>query len=310
MLKGKNILLAAQISSALKLALEQAGAHILSFENSYNEKELHGIITSNILPLDKNFLQKCNALEWIARLGSGLELIDTDYCKKNHIQVFSSPAGIANAVAEHIMGGLLSLQKKILLSYDEIKNKQWRREENRGEELENKIVGIIGFGNTGRALAKKLSVFTEHILVYDKKAPIQVPDYVKVVSLQDIQSQADIISFHVPLHDETKNYYNPNFIDACKNHILINTSRGEISPMQSILYAYANKKLKAFILDVFEDEHKLKQAQEDAWEKISILQSLPSVLTPHIAGYSFNAIEKMSKELQTQIFEFVKGKIL
>ncbi|KXK42708.1 MAG: Phosphoglycerate dehydrogenase [Bacteroidetes bacterium OLB11] len=211
--------------------------------------------------LDETLLKTFSSLKWIARLGSGMEIIDTNYCNFNGIKYFNSPNGIANSVAEHTMGMMLSLLHQIPHSTQSIKKGKWAREKHRGVELSGKTIGIIGFGHTGKALAKKLSVFTKNILIYDKYCSNFQVEYIKESNIEDIQQHADIISFHVPLNEETKNYYNLEFcLKMRKEHILVNTSRGPIAPTHVIIEGLKNGKIKGACLDVFGRRRKYKSS--------------------------------------------------
>lgn len=299
----RKVLVACTISQKLNDYLLENNFQVLIYENPLADMDetIHGIITSNNLKLDKTTLQKFKSLKWIARLGSGLEIIDTTYCEENSIYYFNTPRGIANAVAEHATGMLLSLVHNIHNSFYEIKNGKWIREANRGLELENLTLGIIGYGNTGSAFAKKMSVFVKDILVYDKYKKHIQDTFVSQTSLSHLQKDADIISFHVPWNSETDDYYNKNFIENCqKNHILINTSRGDIAKTETILYALNQNIMKGAILDVIDLE---KNIHNELYNESSIIHTLSNhtkvIMTPHIAGYTYNAIEKMC----TQIIE-------
>lgn len=297
-----QVLLAANISTAFRNFLEEKHFEIVvpdaNGNGPWSKHDIMGIITSNRLILDADALQKFPNLKWIARLGSGMEIIDTAYCDAHQIKYYSSPAGIANSVAEHAMGMLLSLLHNILSSNNEIQNGQWIREPNRGMELENFTVGIIGYGHTGACFAQKLCAFTESILVYDKYKSQFGNDSIQECDLETLQKHADIISFHVPLNAETKHYYNEDFsLKMNKNHILINTSRGAVADTVAILEGLQNGKIIGACLDVLEEEKSIHQLFQNENHIIKQLLKQHVILTPHIAGYSHNAIEKMSEEL-------------
>ncbi len=300
----KQVLIAAPISEKFKRHLVEKNYELIE-QPAFNTdlaKGITGIVTSNKLLLNSIELKKYPNLQWIARLGSGMEIIDTDYCNERGIKYFNSPFGIANSVAEHMTGMLLGLLHKICRSDKEVQGGQWIREMNRGVELEGLTVGIIGYGNTGSALAKKLSVFTPGILVYDKFKSGFSNDYIKQVSLEDIQDKADIISFHVPLKMDTMHYYNDEFLaNVKKKHILMNASRGAVADTKTILKGLVSGKITGACLDVLEEE---KEIQELLTQKNNIVHRLMEhnvIITPHIAGYSHNAIEKMSNELLNQM---------
>jgi len=303
----KKVLIAAPISDLFKQWLTENNYQLIDYDanylsNSQDNDLIDGIITSNKLRLDKFLLEKFVQLKWIARLGSGMEIIDTAYCNENNIFYASSPHGISNAVGEHAIGMLLNLIHKISSSFTEIKNGKWIREPNRGIELENQTVGIIGYGHTGSAFANKLSVFTNQILVYDKYKIGFGNNAIQEVSLEELQLKSDIISFHVPLNDETKYYYSHAFIEAMqKNHIFINTSRGCVADTNAILSGLASGKIKGACLDVLDEEHSIQTILEQPLNIVHDLLKFNVIITPHIAGYSFNAIEKMSAELMSQL---------
>ncbi len=303
---SRLILLAAPISNAFRHWLLDKGFTFVNYEEEewrQYQSQFVGIITSNKLTLDQQTITPFSALQWIARLGSGMEIIDTDFCRQHNIACFSSPAGIANAVAEHAMGMLLSVLHRIHSSANEVANALWIREPNRGIELENLCVGIIGYGHTGTAMVQKLSAFTQNILVYDKYK--ENSPY--AATLSNIQQEADIISFHVPLTSETKHYYNEAFADAMqKPHYLINTSRGAVVDTQVILSGLQAGNIKGACLDVLEEEKSIQTVMQSSDNIIQQLLAYPVIITPHIAGYSYNAIEKMSLELQRQL-EFIVG---
>ncbi|MBK7764334.1 MAG: hydroxyacid dehydrogenase [Bacteroidetes bacterium] len=299
----KQVLVAAPISEALLHALIHVGYEVKTLENIGEEKtNIHGILTSNKLVLHRNELEKYSNLKWIGRLGSGMEIVDTDYCDKNNIRYFNSPNGIANSVAEHIMGMLLSLLHHIESSFHEVQSGLWIREANRGIELEGQTLGIIGFGHTGQALANKLRVFTNHIIAYDKYKSGFGNEFVKEVSLAELQANSDIISFHVPLTAETLHYYDEDFMHKMhKPHILINASRGAVIETPLILKGLQQHKIKGACLDVVEEEKQINWVLQQEPNILSELCKYPVLITPHIAGYSHNAIQKMSEELRLQL---------
>lgn len=302
----KQVLLAAPISDTFKHTLLQNGFELIDYVvNDFDVTKitsLEGIITSNKLVLNQSFLSKCPTLKWIARLGSGMEIIDTAYCDLNNIKYFSSPNGIANSVAEHTTGMLLSLLHHIHTTHQEIKSGEWLREPNRGVELENQVVGIVGYGHTGSAFAQKLLAFTPHILAYDKYKSGFGNELIKEVNLEDIQREADIISFHIPLNQETTHIYNKDFLDSMKkNHILINVSRGAVADTNIIIDGLAAGKITGACLDVLEEEKNIPDLLSVQANNIQKLLNYNVLLTPHIAGYSHNAVEKMSAELYAQL---------
>ncbi len=262
-----------------------------------------GIVTSTRLMLDRDLIDKAPQLKWIGRMGSGMEVIDVQYAQGRNIACYGSPEGNCNAVAEHALGMLLALIRRIPLSNNEVKNGIWLRNENRGIELEGKTIGIIGFGHTGRALAKKLLGFDMHILAYDKYAANDFPVYVtKCSGLEEIYNSADIISFHVPQQPDTLHYFDDRFVINMKNNfILINTSRGQVVDLLALNQGIKEGKIIGTCLDVFEAEPVSKLVGERK-NAMDYLLAHPAVIaTPHIAGYTYEALFKMSKVLADRI---------
>ena len=298
----QQVLVATPISATFQRFLQDKGYTLVSMEEQNKVGEITGIVTSNKLQLDEAKLSTFPQLRWIARLGSGMEIIDTACCDRRGIHYFSSPAGIANSVGEHTLGLLLSLLHHIPRSFNEIRDGYWIREANRGHELENRRVGLIGYGHTGAAVASKLKAFTPHIMAYDKYQQGFGNETVQEVSLEQIQQEADILSFHVPLNQETRHYYNPAFLSSMKNpHILINVSRGAVCNTEVILEGLTSGKITGACLDVLEEEKEMTTLLKQEDNIIHQLLAFPVLLTPHIAGYSHEAIEKMSAELMNQL---------
>lgn len=309
MKKGGKVLIAAPIHAVLSEGLEAAGYELVTREK-INQAEAYellaecaGVITSTRLQLDKELLDVAVKLQWIGRMGSGMEVIDVAYAESKGIKCFASPEGNSNAVAEHALGMLLSLNKKISTSNNEIKEGRWLRDENRGTELEGKTIGIIGFGHTGKALARKLQAFDIDILVYDKYNGSEMPAYVKHCDdLQPIFDRANILSFHVPLQKDTIHYLNDIFItNMAKEFVLVNTSRGKVIDTKALLKGLKTGKIKGACLDVWEEEP-IDRMSATLKTMLDEIVNLPQVIiTPHIAGYSFEALFKMSKSLLDKI---------
>lgn len=305
----KKVLIAAPVHQVLTDGLIAAGYECLMNEKISQQqafelvKDVTGIITSTRLHLDKALIDAAPQLQWIGRMGSGMEVIDVPYAESKRIKCFGSPDGNANAVAEHTLGMLLSLNKRIIKSNNEVKQGLWLRDENRGTELEGKTIGLIGFGHTGRALAKKLMGFDMQILAYDKYNKQDFPPYVtQCETLKPIFEQADIISFHVPLQADTTHYFDENFLQSVrKPFILVNTSRGVVVNNEVLLRGMQEKLICGACIDVWEEEplHSMSDKQRAMLTQVANLPNV--VLTPHIAGYSFEAVCKMSHILLQKI---------
>jgi D-3-phosphoglycerate dehydrogenase len=308
--KGK-VLIAAPIHQVLSDGLESAGYELLWQENISQDQGFEwikgcvGVVTSTRLHLNKEMIDAAPLLQFIGRMGSGMEVIDVPYAEGKGILCIGSPEGNCNAVAEHALGMLLSLNKNIDKSYNEIKNGLWLRDENRGSELEGKTIGIIGYGHTGAAFAKLLRGFDLRILVYDKYKTIAKEPHIDVCqSIQEIQAAADIVSVHVPFQEDTFHLIDAPFIEKMKKpFLLLNTSRGTVVD-SLVLYRFVKEgKIKGVALDVWEEEPFSKMTSSMR-EALNELITLPNALiTPHIAGYSHEALFKMSVVLLKRIIQ-------
>jgi D-3-phosphoglycerate dehydrogenase len=308
--RGK-VLIAAPVHPALTEGLANYG-YSCALQENINQakgyeliKDCIGVITSTRLQLDRSLIDAAPMLKWIGRMGSGMEVIDLEYAALKRISCYSSPEGNCNAVGEHALGMLLSLVRRIVWSNNELGRGMWLREENRGIELEGKTIGIIGFGHTGRSFAKKLLGFDTNILVYDKYNQDEIPPYAEnCKSLSPIFEEADIISFHVPLQQDTMHYLNEQFISLMrKPFILVNTSRGTVVDFAAMQKGMADGKITGACLDVFEQEP-LKAMNEDTRNILAQLMTTPNVIvTPHIAGYTHEALYKMSKVLLEKLIQ-------
>ncbi len=298
------IIITAKAHEYLINALKEKGYEVLyAPEITYDEldeKAAHvtGLVVTTRIKIDKAIIDKARNLKWIGRLGSGMELIDTDYATEKKILCVSSSEGNRNAVAEHMLGMLLNLMNHISKSSNEIKEGAWIREANRGIELSGKIIGIIGFGNTGAAFAKLLSSFDVSILAYDKYKFGFGNVAIKEANMEQLCRYADIISFNLPLNDETFHFGNDHFFKSVQQRpFILNSSRGAIINTSSLINALKKGTISGAALDVLENE-KLDALNANEAEELRFLNEQKNVLlTPHIAGYSEEAFYKMSKIL-------------
>lgn len=259
--------------------------------------QYHGIIINSKIILHKALIDKATLLTWVARLGSGMEIIDVPYCKKKKIMVVNAPEGNANAVAEHEIGMLLALHNNLLRSDREVRQFTWSREKNRGTEMKGKTLGIIGLGHTGSAMAHKLSSWGLSVYSYDKyrkRYPASLR-FVHKVELEELKRKADIISFHIPLTDETRYLIDSAFLEDCKIGVIIsNTSRGKICKTEDLINALISGKVGGACLDVFENEkpETYSAGEKAMYQKLFGMENV--VLSPHVAGWTHESLYGIS----------------
>ena len=286
------------------------------FTSSYDEvlqkiNQYDGIIIRSRIPLDKNFLENAPNLKFIARVGAGMENIDLETAKNLGISLINSPEGNRDAVAEHVVGMLLILMNRLFIASEEVKNGVWKREENRGDELLGKTFGIIGYGNMGKATAKRLSGFGVEVIFYDILQNLE-DEFAKQVSLEELQERADILSLHIPLDASTEYLVDENFISKMKkNFYLVNTARGKNVKTSALVDALKSGKVKAAALDVLEYE-KSSFENLDTSTSLStrnkedlqfLLDSEQVIVTPHIAGWTHQSKEKLAQFIVDKIVQ-------
>lgn len=283
------------------------------FSSSYEQvlEKIHlyeGVIIRSRIPLDAHFLEKAKNLKFIARVGAGMENIDIAKAQKLGIKLINSPEGNKDAVAEHVIGTLLVLMNRLFISSNEVKKGIWLREENRGEEILGKTFGIIGYGNMGKAVAKRLSGFGCKTIFYDIK-PNLSDEFATQVSLQELQENADILSLHTPLTEDTLYMIDEEFISKMKkNFYFINTARGKNLKTSALVNALKSGKIKGACLDVLEYEKTSFENLEMKNEDLEyLLNSEKAIITPHIAGWTHESKIKLAQVIVDKILAFTAG---
>jgi len=277
------------------------------FTSSYNEvcskiENYDGVIIRSRIPLDKNFLEKAKNLKFIARVGAGMENIDIPVAEKLGIQLINSPEGNRDSVAEHVVGMLLILMNRLFIASQEVKNGIWLREENRGDELLGKTVGLIGYGNMGKATAKRLSGFGCKVIFHDI-LPGLSDEYATQVSLEELKEKAEVLSLHIPLTSETHYLIDSAFIAEMKNDFyFVNTARGKNVETKSLVDAIQSGKVKGACLDVLEYEKSSFENIDAENETLHyLLNSEKAIVTPHIAGWTHQSKEKLAQVIVDKI---------
>ena len=301
LLLDKNHPLITEQLSAKGFVLEE------DFISSYNEvinkiENYDGIIIRSRIPIDENFIRHAQNLKFIARVGAGMENIDVEFAKSKNIKLISSPEGNRDSVAEHVVGMLLILMNRLFISSLEVKNGIWKREEIRGDELLGKTIGLIGYGNMGKAVAKRFSGFGSKVIFHDILPDIG-DEFATQVPLDQLKKEADILSLHLPITKETHHLIDAKFIlEMAKDFYFINTARGKNVKTKDLVEAVKSGKIKGVALDVLEYEKASFENLDSENEDLQfLLNSEKVIVTPHIAGWTVQSKEKLAQVIVDKI---------
>lgn len=299
-----KILITDDVHPHLQEGLEQDGFAV-DYRPAISAEEVlqiihdyEGLLINSKVYVGKEILDRGVKLKFVCRIGSGLDTVDLKYAKLKNVIVFNSPEGNRNAVAEHALGMLLSLLNNISKADRELRNREWKREENRGNELSGKSIGLIAYGNTAQSFAKILKGFDVKILAYDK----YLRGFETESSLENIFGQADILSLHLPLTEETKYMIDYKFLSSFKKPIwFINTSRGKVLRTADLLRALNERKIIGAALDVFENEILSSLNENEKKDFEALISDNRILLTPHIAGWTHESKKRIAEVLLEKI---------
>ncbi len=299
---AKDILVTDYVHPVLLEGLQRLGySYTYAPEMSRGEMETYlpaykGVVINTRCPVDRKCMVKAKSLRWIARLGSGLDIIDLEAARELDIYVISAPEGNAQAVAEHAMGMLLCLSNKLHIADQEVKQGMWLREKNRGWEISGKTIGIIGFGHNGSAFGRLWKGWNVNVLAYDKYKSGFGTEQIKEVSQEYLVDKADIISFHVPLTPETNGMMNDTFVHRCKPGVVIlNVSRGKVIDLKALLSGLNSNQIRGACLDVFPKEPP-SSSEGESKEIFDALCKLDTVvMSPHVAGWTVESRRRISE---------------
>ena len=303
-----SILIADEMHPSLFTMLTDAGFRY-EYQPAINRADLlatiapyDGLIIRSKTNIDADLLSRAPNLKFIGRAGAGLDLIDLVETEKRNIRVFHAGEGNRDAVAEQVVGVLLVLLANILKADREVRQGIWDREGNRGYELGNLTVGIVGYGNNGHATARRLSGFGCRVLTYDKYRTHYGDAFADEATMDQIMADADVLSLHVPLTDETRLLVDDTFIAQMKKPFyLLNASRGEVVSLSAVVRGLESDKIRGAGLDVLENEKlaKLTPDQQTAFDYLR--QSDRTVLTPHVAGWTHESYVRINEVLVRQM---------
>ena len=310
-----KVLIVDTIHDSLRTMLTEAGFECMVMDPKQRSqtsvldsmRRVEGIVLRSGISIDRGFIDQCEDLRFIGRVGAGLEHIDVEYAQSKGIEVLSSPEGNRQAVAEHALGALLSLMNHIHTADREVRSGMWIRKQNEGVELSGKTVAIIGYGNTGTAFAKVIHGFGVRCIAYDKYKTGFGGDMVEEVGMDEVFRSADVVSLHLPYNEVTHYLVDRGWLSSFQKPIyLINTSRGGILRTADLLESLDVGKVLGACLDVLEYETenlKMPALETLPEEATRLLAHNKVLLTPHIAGLTVESYEKLSRYLAEKIIE-------
>lgn len=267
-----------------------------------------GLLVRSKTQIDLEVLKEASKLQFIARAGAGIDIIDEDECASRNVVIFNAAEANRDAVGEHAIGMLLTLINRINIGDQQVREGTWEREGNRGIEIQGKTVGIVGYGNMGQAFAQRLSGFDCKILAYDKYRTGFGSKLTQEVSLTELFEKTDILSLHTPLTSVTQGMINIDFLNRfSKQIILVNTARGKVLILSDLITALDSGKVKAAALDVLENERidQLNEAEQSAFNNLIKRENV--LFSPHVAGWSFESYEKINIVLASKIKAYVNS---
>lgn len=268
-----------------------------------------GLVVRSKFKLNRMYIDAGKNLRFVCRAGAGMDNIDENYALQKGITLINAPQGNADAVGEHAMGMLLSLMNNLNNADRQIRSGTWDREGNRGYELKGKTVGIIGYGFMGHSFARKLSGFEVNVIAYDKYKTGFTDPHAREASMEEIVKHCDVLSLHIPLTAETKGLVNDEYILHFKKPIfLINTSRGETVKTSVVLHAIQQGKILGAALDVLETEKFPALAEQEWFDELC--RSDKVLLTPHVAGWTFESYRKISEVMAEKLEVFSRKSLL
>lgn len=314
LLKPNKVLIMDEVSSVLREGLAEMGVEV-DYQPNITAKEVEsvihayeGVIVRTKMEMNKSVLLKATQLKFIGRAGAGLDNIDTDYCDSRQIVYFNAGEANADAVGEHCLAMLLSLATQLQKADKEVRSLIWDRKGNTGWELKGKTVGIIGFGNTGKAVAQKLSGFGVRVLAYDKYLMNYGNAFAAQATMDELFEHSDIVTLHIPLTEETNQLVDDEWIARFRKPIvLLNLARGKVVQLESLIRALDVGKVKAAGLDVLENEKLKTWTDAELFQFKNLAQRNNIVFSPHVGGWTHESYEKIGEVLLRKIKELTIG---